>query len=198
MATSGRQTSPRPYVMSARADAVSDTRERILSAARELFSTRWYDEVTLNAIAGSAGVSHQSVLNHFGSKEGVFAALAKLIQSENEAAPVPASTAEAVQALLDRYEQMGLANARLAMQEHRADAVHETLETARRLHRTWIEHTFARFLPAAEPARRQKVAALLLATEVMAWKAIRHDYGFEAEDTAAAITALINGLEAQP
>ena len=111
---------------------------------------------------------------------------------------MPASTAEAVQALLDRYEQMGLANARLAMQEHRADAVHETLETARRLHRTWIEHTFAPFLPAAEPARRQKVAARLLATEVMAWKAIRHDYGFEAEDTAAAITALINGREAQP
>lgn len=197
MATSGRPPRLRSYVMSARAQAVSDTRRRILSAARDLFSTSWYDEVTLNAIAASAGVSHQTVLNHFGSKEGVFAALAQLIQSENEAAPVPASIGEAVQALLSRYERTGLSNARLAMQEHRADAVHETLETARRSHRTWVERTFAPFLPAEEPARRQKIAALLLATEVMAWKAIRHDYGFDAEDTAAAITALINGLEAQ-
>ncbi len=46
------------------------TRGRILRAGSELLLARAYDEVTLVAIAHAAGVSHQTVLNHFGSRRG--------------------------------------------------------------------------------------------------------------------------------
>ena len=187
--------------MAARADGVEDTRRRVLAAARELFSSQWYDDVTLASIADGAGVSHQTVLNHFGSKEGVFAALAHEVEAEIAAVDAraePGDTATAVRTLLDRYEAMGLANARMVVQEHRVQALHDVLERGRVLHRAWVERTFAHRLPPSGPRRRHKVAALLAATEVMAWKALRYDYGFSRADTRAAITMLIETLEGQP
>ena len=191
----------RPYVMGARAESVEDTRRRVLAAARELFSTQWYDDVTLTSIADAAGVSHQTVLNHFGTKEGVFAALAHSVESEIAALDErtqSGDTATAVRILLDRYEATGLANVRMVLQEHRVPALHDVLERARVLHRAWVERTFAHGLPPSGPPRRRKVAALLAASEVMAWKALRYDYGFSQADTRAAITMLIETLEGQP
>ena len=65
-------------------------------------------------------------------------------------------------------------------------------------HREWVERTFAPSIPASGAARRQKIAAYLAATEVAAWKSLRHDYGFSKRDTAAAMTTLIKALEVQP
>lgn len=195
------QMKTRSYSMGARADAVEDTRRRVLWAARELFLNQWYDDVTLASIAEAAGVSHQTVLNHFGSKEGVFAALAQAVEVEIaalDARAEPGDTNAAVRTLLDRYEAMGLANARMVLQEHRVQALHDVLERARVLHRAWVARTFAQCLPASGVARRRKLAAFLAATEVMAWKAVRYDYGFSQADTRAAITTLIEMLEGQP
>ncbi len=187
--------------MDARADAVEATRQRILDAARPLFFELWYDEVTLNGIAAAAGVSHQTVLNHFGSKDGVFGSLAEALRAETlerRDAVEPGDTASAVARLLAQYEEFGLANARAAAVEHKVPVVKEVLDDARRGHREWVERTFAPSLPPSGPARRRKVAAYLAATEVTAWKTLRHDYGFTEADTAAAITALVTALEAQP
>ena len=191
----------RTYVMEARADRVDDTRRRILDGARRLFAEQWYDDVTLNSLAQAAGVSHQTVLNHFGSKEGVLAELTRTIEDEVEAATTgapPSDTATAVRLLLERYEEMGLGNARLVVQEHRVPALHEALERARTSHRAWVESVFAHCLAASGPSRRQKIAALLAATEVMAWKSIRHDYGFSKADTLRAISALVQAAEELP
>ena len=188
----------RSYVMDARADGVDETRQRILAGARRLFIDEWYDDVRLSSIAEAAGVSHQTVLNHFGSKEGVFAAVAEAVEAELKDRGdqvVAGDTAKAVRLLLEQYEEMGLANARMVLQEHRVAALHDVLERARVIHRDWVEQTFAHCLPASGAARRRKIAAFLAATEVMAWKAVRHDYGFSKNDTAAAITALVRAIE---
>src|ERR1051326_1324583 len=63
--------------MRARAEAVEATRERLLQAGRAAFEAHPYDEVTIAAVARAAGVSHQTLLNHFGSKEGLYVALVK-------------------------------------------------------------------------------------------------------------------------
>jgi AcrR family transcriptional regulator len=188
----------RNYVMDARADGVDETRQRILAGARRLFFEEWYDDVRLSSIAEAAGVSHQTVLNHFGSKEGVFAATAEVVEAElkDRGEQVAAGdTGTALRLLLEQYEEMGLANARMVLQEHRVAALHDVLERARAIHRAWVESVFAQSLPASGTARRRKIAAFLAATEVMAWKAIRHDYGFSKNDTAAAITALVRAIE---
>ncbi|MEV5489484.1 TetR family transcriptional regulator [Streptomyces bobili] len=52
----------------------SDTRDRILAAAREEFSERGYEKSTVRGIAKAAGVDSALVHHYFGTKEQVFAA----------------------------------------------------------------------------------------------------------------------------
>jgi AcrR family transcriptional regulator len=190
----------RTYNMDSRAEAAEGTRRRIVEAGDRLFEERWWDEVTLAAIAGEAGVSHQTVLNHFGSKDGVLTGLMEHKYDdtiERRMQVAPGDTATAVALLLEQYEETGLINARATHQEHRVPALKSALDEARRAHRAWIERNFAHALPDTEPERSQKIAAFLGATEVAVWKALRHDYGFSKHDTAVAMTDLITALEAR-
>ena len=71
--------------MSAPGDADHVTREQrrqrseqtILDAARELFAETGYERATIRAVASRAGVDPALVMQHFGSKEGLFAASAQ-------------------------------------------------------------------------------------------------------------------------
>jgi AcrR family transcriptional regulator len=186
--------------MDARAEAMEATRQRILDAAWALFYEHWWEDVTLNGIAAAAGVSHQTVLNHFGSKDAVLSAIvaqahAEILALREQAQPGDSDAAVAV--LIQQYEESGLPNVRAVYQEHRVPALKEALDHGRKVHRAWVERTFAHALPPAGAARRQKVAAFLAATELTAWKALRHDYGFSKRDTAAAMTKIIEALEAE-
>ncbi|AEW98807.1 transcriptional regulator, TetR family (plasmid) [Streptantibioticus cattleyicolor NRRL 8057 = DSM 46488] len=51
------------------------TMDALLRAAEEVFSERPVDEVTVEEIAGRAGVAVGSIYNHFGSKTGLHAAV---------------------------------------------------------------------------------------------------------------------------
>ncbi len=191
----------RSYSMGARSEGVDTTHQRILAAGRALFFENWYDDVTLAGIASAAGVSHQTVLNHFGSKDGVLSAIIEQLHPETadlRNGVEPGDTASAVAVLLTQYEDSGLANFRASCEEHRVPPLKAALDHARVWHREWVERTFAHALPPSGPRRRQRIAAFLAATEVGVWKSLRHDYGFSKRDTAAAITTLINALEAQP
>ena len=100
--------------MDARADAVASTRSRICDAARALFLDKAIEDVTLASIAAAAGVSHQTVLNHFESKEGVIVAVAEMFREEtvDNRDATPGDVVGAVRALVGDYEQMGDANVR--------------------------------------------------------------------------------------
>lgn len=50
-------------------------RKALIDAGRELFASRPYDEVTLRVISKKAGYSAPTILNHFGSKEGLIFAI---------------------------------------------------------------------------------------------------------------------------
>lgn len=52
-----------------------ETRDLLLSKALELFAARGYDAVGVQEIVGAAGVTKPTLYHHFGSKEGLFAAL---------------------------------------------------------------------------------------------------------------------------
>jgi AcrR family transcriptional regulator len=53
------------------------TEAAILEAARALFAETGYERATIRAVAGAAGVDPALVMQHFGSKEGLFAAAAR-------------------------------------------------------------------------------------------------------------------------
>lgn len=52
----------------------SDTRDRILSSARELFARNGIDKTSIRSIASSAGVDAALVHHYFGTKQQLFAA----------------------------------------------------------------------------------------------------------------------------
>ena len=63
------------YRLGKRAVTQDRTRQRITGAAERLYLERWYDDVSLREVAGEAGVALQTVVNHFGSKGGLLAAV---------------------------------------------------------------------------------------------------------------------------
>jgi AcrR family transcriptional regulator len=90
-----------------RRGAPPSQQERILDAARSLFASRGFENVTMAEIASLAGVARATVFNHFGSKgalveaitEGVLSFYALLLDSA--LADKRTSTATLVRALFD-------------------------------------------------------------------------------------------------
>lgn len=61
--------------MPSAAPAVLPTRVRVLDAAVGLFGTRGYEATSLDQVAEASGVRKQTVLYHFGDKEGLLGAV---------------------------------------------------------------------------------------------------------------------------
>lgn len=59
-----------------------ETPERILAAALRLFAARGYDAVGVQALAEAAGTTKPPLYHHFGSKQGVLEALARVHMEE--------------------------------------------------------------------------------------------------------------------
>jgi AcrR family transcriptional regulator len=176
------------YSMELRAAAVEATRERILVAAQEAFLERWYDEVTLADIARRAGVSGQTVINHFGGKEELAAAAhARLGEElvERRYKAEPGDVAGVIDALLDDYEITGDSVVRLLALEEKVTALQPLLARGRKGHREWVETMFQ---------APDLVPELIVATDVYAWKLLRRDQGLSREKTAAAIRHMVQAI----
>src|SRR5271157_5212407 len=64
-------------------------RDRILVAARRIFAENGYGRATIRAIAAEASINPSMVIRYYGSKEGLFAAVAKLDLKVASVAGVP-------------------------------------------------------------------------------------------------------------
>jgi AcrR family transcriptional regulator len=183
--------------MRARAEAVEATRGRIARAALARFLADPYDDVTIAAVAADAGVSHQTLLNHFESKEGLFLAAADLFSTdvaEMQERRRPADARSAVQMLIDRYEETGDGNARLAAVQDRIEAVRVALDAGRANHQQWLEDVFGEHLPRSPRQHRRAIHALYAATDVFSWKLLRRDLGLGRRATQQVITDMVEAL----
>ena len=192
----------RAYTMTARADAVVTTRDTIVRAAMQLFFDSAFEDVTLAEIARAAGVSHQTVLNHFSSKAGVAMAVADAVSAETRAIrdrAEPGDVIGAVRILVGEYERFGDANFRWAATAERFDVVSAALEVGRASHRAWLEMIFGVRLPSHPATRRRSLYALHAATDVYTWKLLRRDLGLSRTETERSIVQLVEGvLDPQP
>ncbi len=189
------------YRMRARADAVEATRDRLVTAAVNAFGDRPYDDVTIAEVAREAGVSHQTLLNHFGSKERLYLAAVEVGGgriAELRAAAVPGEVDSIVGALMEQYERYGDGNARTAMLDERSPMVASMLEMARGYHQDWLAAMFAEHLPAQGTARREALAALHAATDVFTWKLLRRDLRLSRRATRQTMTRLVTALLRPP
>lgn len=83
---------------------------------------------------------------------------------------------------------------RALMQEERIPALKRVNDRGRAFHREWIEQSFAPQLDGLTPAaRRQRVDALVAATDLYTWKLVRRDMGRSPQHARAIMRQLING-----
>lgn len=68
---------PSPFIRELKDDTPVElsSHDRILLSARSLFSSQGYENATTSAIARMAGTSESQLIKHFGSKEGLLAAI---------------------------------------------------------------------------------------------------------------------------
>ncbi len=187
----------RSYQQTARAEATQQTRRNIANAVVELWRRKELDQITLDEIAEEAGTTRQTLLRHFGSKDGLVDAL--IVEGtaieEHRSQAAPGDVAGALTILLEHYERDGDAVLRGLGLENRSEAASKVIAHGRRVHRKWCEHVFGPFLPT--PRRKDyqaRVDAFVAATDIYLWKLLRRDLGRSVKQTREALELLLVGL----
>jgi AcrR family transcriptional regulator len=189
----------RPYRMGARAEAAEETRRRILEAVISLHMERFYDQISLEDVAERAGVTVQTVLRRFGTKEGLIDAASEVARerviSQRSEAPV-GDVAGAVENLVDHYEEWGESTLRLLAQEDQVPAIRRATDAGRSMHHEWVERTFSPLLEGrAGEVRERLLAELVAVCDVYFWKILRRDLGLGREQTELALKETIAALK---
>ncbi|HSP96640.1 MAG TPA: TetR/AcrR family transcriptional regulator [Candidatus Dormibacteraeota bacterium] len=184
---------PRRYIQGARAQAAAATAQRIVDAFLARLMNQWFDEITLDGVAEDAGVTVQTLVRRFGSKQGLLAESVKTLTTQINArrASPPGDIGRLVGHLVADYEQTGDAVIRLLALEARHPALGTVIEFGRAEHRKWVAEVFAGALDALDVgARRRALDALVVTTDVYVWKLLRRDMA----RTVGAATAIMKGL----
>ena len=190
------EMSRRPYRMGRRAAAAVATGDRILQATIELHAERWHDQVSLEDIGARAGVTVQTVLRRFGSKEALVDAAAErgaALVVEQRSRAVAGDVRGAIDVLLDHYDEWGAVTLRLLAQEDRVPQFRRITDRGRELHAEWVRATFRPLVHGpelAEPLESQLVAV----TDIQVWKLLHVDRGLDRAATGAAMVGMIEAL----
>lgn len=188
----------RSYRMRARAESVVETGRRILDATIDLGPELLSDQATLDDVAARAGVTVQTVLRRFGSKEGLISAAAEdvgsRVRDQRNEAPV-GDISGAVANLVEHYEEWGDNTLRLLAHEDRYPMIREHTDRGRAGHYEWVERTFAPFLEERADKQRERLRAELIAIcDLYVWKILRRDLGFGREQVEIALEEMISAL----
>jgi AcrR family transcriptional regulator len=191
-------SSKRKYRMRARARSTEATREAILDATSVAFEELLFDEITLAAIAERAGVSVQTVLRHFESREKLF--VASYIRTAEEMGedrgPLPSGELkEIVGNLVDHYERFGNGILRMLAQETREPALKNLADLGRIYHLQWCRQAFAPSLGKLRGAKQERrLAQFVTCTDIYVWKLLRLDRGLTEPETKLAMLELLESL----
>lgn len=171
--------SSRPYVMTTRAEAVAQTRERILRAIIDLTGRGPLAAISLADVAANADVSVQTVLRQFGSRDELIDAAGELVRrevAEERAATPRGDVPGAMSLLIDSYEDRGDAVMLMLGQETSDPRVASITDEGRQVHRAWVEDVFNHRLGSAAASDREElIDMLVVATDVYTWKLLRRD-----------------------
>ncbi len=184
----------RPYRQTSRAESAAATGRRIVEAFLNRLREQWYDEITLDQVAGDASVTVQTVVRRFGGKSGLLAeAIRAMVRcAEERRATPPGDPEQLVRNLVGDYERTGDTIIRLLALEQRHAALGEHLALGRRRHRDWIARMFAEELkPLGAKARQAALDTLVVTTDVYTWKLLRRDMGRGVAATETTMTGMI-------
>jgi AcrR family transcriptional regulator len=194
----GTIASRRPYKQEARAESTQRTREALLDAAEEeLYEDRWR-QASLESLARKAGVTKQTLLRHFGSKDGLLLQAlgrgAVEVFNQRFDAPSP-DIGGAVENLLDHYQAWGEHALRTGAWQRGPATLAKLSQLARQVHYTWVEHAFGRWLePLQQQTRARRRAALIALCDVHTWWLLSNDLGLSRAAMQATLTEAIERL----
>lgn len=185
----------RAYQMRVRADSAAATREGILTATIALAYELEHVDFSLEQVAERAGRSVQTILRHFGSRDGLIEAAIQRGMAEvaAERRPPGPDPAQALDLLVDHYERRGRFALRLLALEDDRDAAPVT-GPGRLLHRGWVEEVFADAIEVAGEERDALVDTLVVVTDVYAWKLLRLDRGLPPTVVRARVGAMVDAI----
>jgi AcrR family transcriptional regulator len=189
----------RRYEMAGRTAAMQRTREVILDAAVELFTPAWFDEVTLADIARRAGVSQQTVVNHFGSKIDLYlAGLSERYVPEVLAvrgSAVVGDVTSIVGAVVTDYETTGDGTVKTLATAARAPELVPVVEGGRASHHDFVRRVFAPQLAKRRGRPRERLVRLLAAVlDVRMWHQLRREEGLDVAETSEHLETLVTGV----
>lgn len=186
----------RQYRQVARAQGQQRTGEALLDAAEHEFFAGRFEIVSLEELAAGAGVTKQTLLRHFGTKEQLLEASAlrgrERIAAQRFQAPA-GDIAGAVDNLLEHYERDAERALAIGALDGRGGVLGEIAAHAKQLHHEWVEHAFApqlERLSGRERGRRR--AALIALCDVHVWRVLAHDLGLPRSEVRR---TLIDALE---
>lgn len=198
----------RPYKQVARAQARSRTHETLLQAASEELERDGWTQASLEQVAERAGVTKQTALRHFGSKEGLLDAVLRrtssIVVKERAEAPV-GDIPGAVANLVRHYERYGDivirilpyrdAVVRVLGRETHVPLVRRAVDRGQEVHVEWVLRTFEPQLARLDPqTRERRMAQLVGVCDVYMWKVLRRDLGLNVADVEQALVELIERL----
>ena len=181
--------------MTARASAVEQTRRRVLEATVALHLRRLSADISLIDVAEEAQVSVQTVLRHFGSRDGLLEAALQWATDdvEQERRVEPGDVTAAVRAVVDHYELRGDGVLLLLAQEGSEALAARVTTHGRAVHRRWVTDTFGPLL-ARGVGREEALDLLVVATDVYTWKLLRRDRRLSLARTRARMEALVRAV----
>jgi AcrR family transcriptional regulator len=194
------KTASRGYRQTARAATAEANAERIVEAFRHRLARLWFDEIRLEDVAADADVAVQTIIRRFGGKDGLLEAAADSMAVEimdTRGVPV-GDPAAAIRSVIDDYEITGDLILRVLAQEARHAPLHRLAEKGRTEHRAWVAAVFAPWLETLDTeAARQRLDALVVATDLYIWKLVRRDMDRPAAELAALMARLIEAALAE-
>jgi AcrR family transcriptional regulator len=189
---------PRPYKQVARAKAQERTRDALLEVAMDEFVGDRWQTTSLEALSAKAGVTKQTLLRHFGSKDGLLmqALMRGASQVFDQRWSTPAGDiAAAVANLLDHYEEWGERSLRIGAWQSGPAVLAKLSQMARQIHYDWVEYAFGPWLEnLEETARVQRRATLIALCDVHTWQLLSGDLRLAREEVHATLTGAIEAI----
>ncbi len=182
----------RAYEQTARRAATERTRTAILDAALDLGREKLSVEIVLSEVAERAGVTVQTVLRHFGTRDGLFDALqghgAARIGTERRA---PAGDLETdLRVLVDHYELWGDMSITMLAQERTDERMRAITTTGRAMHREWVAEVLGPLVDLDDAV----IDELVVVTDVYTWKLLRRDRGLSRAETERRMLSLARAV----
>jgi len=194
-------TAKRRYIMRERAESTAATRERIVHATITTAMERRTLEVTLMEVSERAGVTVQTVLRHFGSREGLLDAATAVAGAEVDAERrvTPGDVHEAVRAVVGHYERVGDFVVALLAESQRSERARAITEPGKALHREWVREHFAPYLMRLDDIGAEALTDLLVVgTDLYTWVLLRRDRGLTRAQTEQRMIMLVEAVLAGP